>query len=394
MNGIALAKPVSLEEPRADVQWRGSIRSFDLWWAALAATLIPVSLIWDFSWEATIGIDRFWSPPHLATHAGVWLSGLLGVRLVFAFTIARRQSGSAAGVNIASLCGPSGAWILLWGAATMQAALIFDNWWQQAYGLGAGLWHPPQLLKTVSFFSILFGGLVLCTGARSNGGHKTRTAAALSVWHGGLLLTMCALVLSVKNYPNWQHTASFYLLSSAIYPAVLMAMGRALSDGWSATRTALVYMIVVCVMVWLLPMFSARPLTAPIHNPTDHMMPPPFPLLLAMPALVLDSMLARWSSRREAWLAVVVGIGFFLLFLPTQWFFAEFLLSVKSDNWFFAGGGQHWPFFLKIDQARVMFWGVKQDPLTWVTVMLAVASATASAWIGLRVGTWLIKLRR
>src|SRR5437773_1141450 len=136
MNGIALAKPVPLGESRTGAQELELIRPFDLWWAAFAATLIPVSLIWDFSWESTIGVDRFWSPPHLATHIGVWLCGLLGARLVLAFMFTRNRGGSAAGVNIGPLCGPSGAWLLLWGAMTMQAALLLDNWWQQAYGLG------------------------------------------------------------------------------------------------------------------------------------------------------------------------------------------------------------------------------------------------------------------
>jgi len=397
MNGVAFAKPISLGEPSENAPRHDGIQCCDLWWVALAATLIPVSLIWDFSWESTIGIDRFWSPPHVATHIGVWLGGLFGASLVFRFTLARHRNSGLTGVNIGPLSGPSGAWILLWGAATMQAALLFDNWWQQAYGLGAGLWPPPQILKTVGFFSLLVGGLVLCAAVRASGTRTKRIASTLLVWHGGLLLTMCALVLSVKNYPNWQHTASFYLISCAVYPVVLVAMGRALPGRWGATRTAMVYMAVVCIMVWLLPMVPARPLTAPIHNPTDHMMPPPFPLLLAVPALILDLLLARFSQpsrRREVWLAGVAGVVFFATFLPTQWLFSKFMLSPESDNWFFAGGGQHWPFFLKIDEARVMFWGVKQDPLTGQTALLAVALATVVAWIGLWMGTWLIKLRR
>ena len=398
MNGVALAKPISLGEPPANAQRRAFVRSIDLWWVTFAATLIPVSLIWDFSWESTIGIDRFWSPPHLATHIGVWLCGLLGSRLVLAFTLVRHCGGPTAGVNIGPLCGPAGAWILLWGAATMQVALLLDNWWQQAYGLGAGIWHPPQLLKTVAFFTLLFGGLALCAGVRSGAGIRTRTATALLVWQAGILLTMCAVVLAVKNYPNWQHTASFYLISCAIYPAVLFAAGRASPLQWGATLVALVYIAVVCAMVWLLPLFPARPLTAPIHNPTDHMMPSPFPLLLVVPALFLD-LLRAWFKPgstiwRDGWLAVAAGIFFFAVFLPLQWFFSKFLLSAAADNWFFAGGGHHWPFFLKIDQARVLFWGMKQDPLTGLATLLAIVMAMISAWIGIRVGTWLSKLRR
>src|SRR6266545_6153860 len=223
MNGGTPGESISVRDP--DVTERGSVRGFELLWVTVAATLIPLSLIWDFSWESTIGVDRFWSPPHLATHIGVWLCGLLGARLVFVFTVARQRGRPALGVSIGSLCGPSGAWILLWGAATMQAALLLDNWWQQAYGLGAGLWHPPQILKAIGFFTLLFGGVVLCAGARGQGVASRRTTAAvLFYWQGGLLLTMCAVVLTMMIYPNWQHTAGFHKISCAIYPAVLLAI--------------------------------------------------------------------------------------------------------------------------------------------------------------------------
>ncbi|HWX21165.1 MAG TPA: hypothetical protein VN578_14795 [Candidatus Binatia bacterium] len=385
-------------QTRALVRTGDLIGSAEFLLVTLAATLIPVSLLWDFSWESTIGVDRFWSPPHLATHIGVWLSGLLAVRLIFVFTAARRQDGALAGVHIGPLCGPAGVWILFWAAATLQAALLLDNWWQRAYGLGAGLWHPPQILKAVGFFALLFGGVMLGAGNLSKVSARTGAGAAFLAWHGGLLLTMCALVLMMTNYPNLQHTATFYLVSSAIYPAVLLGVGRPSHPRWGATGVALVYTAILGAMVWLLPRFPAHPLTPPIHNPADHMMPPPFPLLLVLPALVLDRLVARPVAGRsflgQLLLAGAAGVAFLATFLPSQWFFARFLLSPAADNWFFAGGGRHWPFFLKIDQARIMFWGMKQDPLTFGMALLAALAAAASAWIGLRVAAWLTGLRR
>jgi len=192
-----------------------------------------------------------------------------------------------------------------------------------------------------------------------------------------------------------------------------LGTGTGASGRWGATCTALIYMAVVCALVWLLPLFLARPLTAPIHNPTDHMMPPAFPLLLVVPAVVVDWL--RWrflfqqvggadlqvgatksggSHGRALWCAVAAGAGFSASLVAVQWFFAKFLLSPAADNWFFAGGGRHWPFFLKIDQARTAFWGVKQEPLTWRAALLAMLFAVVSSWIGLHVGTWLSRLRR
>ena len=389
---------LSWNEPERTAGREASIGAVDLSWAAFAAALIPLGLLWDFSWECSIGVDRYWSPPHIATYAGVWLGGVLGAKLVVACTLAQRHGCAAQGVRVGPWRGPSGAWVLLWSAVLWQGASLFDGWWQRAYGLGAGLWHPPQILKAAGFFGELFGALMLCRAARAGGCLSVAKGKWLSAWHGGLLVTLCALMLTMTSYPNLQHTGSFYLLSCGVYPAVLLASALAGRERWGATRAALVYMALVCSAVWLLPLFPAHPLTAPIYNATDHLMPPPFPLLLGAPALAMDG-LRLWLEtktrvRRVAWLAVLIGVGFLAVFLPVQWFFAEFLLSPVADDPVFAGGGQHWPFFLKIDQARVMFWDMKRDPLNWRAAALALLLAVVSAWVGVRVGKWLSKLRR
>lgn len=398
MSEMAMNPSVARADSASSAVLPARVRGFDLVWVTLAATLIPVSLIWDFSWESTIGVDRFWSPPHVATHLGVWLSGLLGARLVLVFTLAQRHGVSVSGINILGCCGPAGAWVLLWGAGVMLAAYLWDAWWQKAYGLGAGIWAPPQLLKTVGFFALLMGGLLIGCRARGENVVGKKTASALLLWQGGLLLAMAAVVLSTRNYPNWQHGATFHLASCAVYPAVLLLLCRAMHLRWSTTGIALAYMIVWGALVWILPLFPAHPLTAPIHNPMDHMMPPPFPLLLMGPAVLLDVMRARLfpqqTRKQEFLLAGVLGVGFVVTFVPVQWFFANFLLSPASDNWFFAGGGKHWPFFLKIDQARTLFWDAQSNPFTWKTVLLASGLAAASVWIGLRAGEWLNKVRR
>src|SRR5206468_10159410 len=109
--------------------------------------------------------------------------------------------------------------------------------------------------------------------------------------------------------------------------------------------------LLMASMVWLLPLFPARPLTPPIHNPTTRFMPPPFPLLLVAPALLLDWALrslslgaAQNGAPHRARVAAVAGFAFLAAFVPVQWFFSQFLLSPRADNWFFAGGGRHWPF--------------------------------------------------
>ena len=375
---------------------------------SVATALIPLSLIWDFSWESSIGVDRFWSPPHLVTHIGVWLCGLIGAFLVFDSTFARSPRGQGTSIKIGALRAPLGAWMLLWGAASLQPTFLFDNWWQQSYGLGAGLWAPPQILKAFGLFVVLAGGGVLWVETDLK---RWACLKPLGIaWQATLVLTMSGLVLTMSSLPNLQHTGSFYLISCAVYPAILLsakvksgespgspAAFRSL-EALSSTITALFYMLLVWSVVWVLPLFPAHPLTPPIRNPTTHMMPPASPLFLLLPALVLDFVTARFAGKNDTHYNLLVSLaaggGFFTAFVTGQWFFSSFLLSPWADNWFFAGGGQHWPFFLKIDQARTLFWGVKEDPFTLVKALLSALLASASVWLGLRIAGWLRNFRR
>jgi hypothetical protein len=90
-----------------------------------------------------------------------------------------------------------------------------------------------------------------------------------------------------------------------------------------------------------------------------------------------------------------MGIAFFILFVATHWIFAEFLLTDLADNWFFAGGGRHWPFFLKIDPlARVNYWGADQDPMNLASALVTIGLAVLAARFGLWIGAWMSRLRR
>src|SRR4051812_25966889 len=89
----------------------------------LAAAGVPLSLLWDFSWESTIGIDRVSALPHTATYAAVALAGLAGLMIAFRTT-------RDAGVRLGRCSAPMGAWLALWGALLFPAAFVFDRWWQ------------------------------------------------------------------------------------------------------------------------------------------------------------------------------------------------------------------------------------------------------------------------
>jgi len=378
----------------------------------VGAAGIPLSLIWDYSWECTIGVDLFWGPPHTATYLSVVLAGI---------GAAAMMGRGTNGVRIGFLSGQAGAWISLWGTLAFLAAVLFDRWWQGAYGLGAGIWHPPQICKAIAFFVVLCGALVCCASAQNqdeNGGRfVSKYAVSLA---GGLILMLVWVVTLKSSMSNWQHGGGFYEIACGSYALPLAATALCGKGRFSATAAALVYLMLSCLMVWVLQLFAAKPLTAPVYNSVDHMMPPPFPLLLVIPALVLDLVLKRGAGgrrstgagvslrsgfRRESvplpgWMysSLIIGIsaiGFLAAMVAIHWFFSEFLLSKAADNWFFAGGGRHWPFFLKIsDRARQAFWSGAGDEVNESTVLAALALTAVSLRLGMWVGKWLEGLRR
>ncbi len=350
------------------------------WLLLLAAAGIPSSLLWDFSWESSVGIDLVWAPPHVATYLSVALGGVVALGLVW-------LNARAVGVRIGKFHAPSGGWVVAWGALAFAVALLLDLWWQSNYGLAAGIWHPPQIVKACAFFAMLIGVLLCCT---RRGFHF--------IVAGGSLLAMISVATIAFAYPNRQHSAAFYQLACGLYPFVLAAVGAAGRSRCSASLAALVHFAVMCLAVWLLPLFPAKPLVAPIYSALDHLMPPPFPVLLIAPALAMDALL-RWFPGREQrfqdWRrAFEAGLAFFVVFIAVQWHFAQFLLTPAADNWFFAGGGMHWPFFLKIDpQARIAFWKMGDD-LTLARGLAAAGLAILSTRLGLSLGAWMKRLQR
>jgi hypothetical protein len=157
-------------------------------------------------------------------------------------------------------------------------------------------------------------------------------------------------------------------------------------------------MLIVCGMVWILPLFKAQPLLAPIYLKVDHMVPPVFPFLLIVPGFFMDLVHQRLGQRRTFWndwtCAVALGATFFLVFLAVQWNFSAFMLSNGAKNWFFAGGRQ-WPYFVPIGEWRGYYWGKSRGEwLTMNTALIVLAVAMIKSRIGLAIGKWMSRVQR
>ena len=209
---------------------------------------------------------------------------------------------------------------------------------------------------------------------------------------------MCMLatvILERAGFPHEMHVSFFYKLTAWILPLPLIAFARASSLRWPATTIAAVYMGVILIMFWVLPLFPATPKLAPIYNPVTHMVPPPFPYLLIVPAFVIDLLMHRMGEKRDWILAIVLGAAFLSVFFVVQWYFADFMLTPHARNAFFAADS--WDYNVRSGPWHHAFWAIDSDAngaFSSAKLTLGLVTAAVYAMISARSGLWLGKAMR
>ena len=369
-----------------------------------AATSVIVGLIWDISWHMTIGRDTFWTPAHLAIYTGGAVAGL-----ACGFEVLRRSFFSGAkpadGVTVWRLFnGPLGGWLCIWGAVAMLTSAPFDDWWHAAYGLDVKIISPPHALLALGFITILGGALIMAVAVQGREGDRHDASAAgvaeragiapyVVAYTGGLVLAMLSIFTTEYHDREVMHLGSFYVVSSLVFPFALVAAARSTRLRYGATATALVYTLVMCVQLWLLPLFEGSPKLGPIRTAVTHMVSLDFPLLLLLPAIGIDVMMPRLRER-GAWLqAVVLGVLFLAVHAATQWPFANFLVSDASRNWFF--NTDNIPYMMPPDWLRSLRQFESESVVQTVRAFgVAAVLAVLSARAGLGWGSWLRSVRR
>lgn len=376
----------------------------------LGATSIVVGILWDISWHRTIGRDSFWTPAHMAIYLGGLLGGLTAGWLVFYTTFLARPEEKASAVKIWGLRGPIGAWVTIWGCVAMLTSAPFDNWWHDAYGLDVKILSPPHTVLALGMWAVVLGALLLVLRDQNNGwvAVSTETSAKSEsqprwffIYGSGVLLAMASVFLIEYSFPNQQHSDPFFRASAITYPLYLVGMARAAKFRWSATLIALVYMAIVAVMAWVLPLFPGEPKLGPISNRVSHFVPLPFPLLLLVPAFALDLIRLFIGAGRNWWRDILIvllsALAFTALFSVTQWFFAKFLLSDYAQNWFFAAD-RHWGYTESLGDWRQKFWDSARSSsnptATARTFYMSFLLACGSSALGLALGNWMSKVRR
>jgi hypothetical protein len=363
------------------------------------STSIVVGLLWDISWHMSIGRDTFWTPAHMAIYLGGVLAGLSGGWLALKTTFAGTPEERGAAVRFWGFRAPLGAWVAVWGALAMITSAPFDDWWHNAYGLDVKIISPPHMVLAAGMITIQIGAMLLALAWQNRAREdRARPLEIAFLYAAGVVLLMVATLLMEYVYPNDQHASRFYRVSAGVFPLLLVAVARASRLRWAATLATVFYMTIALAMIWILPLFPAQPMLAPINNPITHMVPPLFPLLLIVPAAAIDLIFARTNhpqtgKRGSWWLAPRLAAAFLALFFVTQWSFSQFQLSPAARNPFFAGDMQ-WTYSQTLGDWRYEFWDADEDPVTAARMGVAFLLATFSSAVGLGWGAWMARVKR
>jgi hypothetical protein len=431
--GVSESSDRLVNEPRPSSEYDKSQTATWLVYATLFASLsIIVGLIWDISWHRTVGRDTFWTYPHVLEQIAAIVAGLGSGWLVLHTTFARTATADAerqSSVRVWGFRGPLGAWICIWGAVMMVTSAPFDNWWHNAYGLDVKIISPPHMVLAVGMVAIEVGALLIAIAAynretitdeQATATNETRdwTFGMIFVTAAGVIIGMIATaILERAGFANEMHSSFFYQLTACLFPLLLVACARGSSGAhlrWPATLAATVYMMITLIMMWVLQLFHATPMLAPIYNPVTHMVPPPFPFLLVVPAIGIDILVRRFDrgndqsgrdqsthgrSARDWFLAAAIGVMFLITFGFVQWCFADFLMSPHARNFFF--GADQWDYNIRPGLWQHMYWIMDRGPdgtfdATRFTQGLMVASlcAIVSARAGLGIGNALRRVKR
>ena len=368
----------------ARVDTRIRERTWPLTAVLVASGCIVVGLIWDISWHRTIGRDTFWSAPHVLEQIGALIAAFTCGWLVLRTTFGGESTARDTSVQVWGFRGPLGAWVCIWGAVMMVTSAPFDNWWHNAYGLDVKILSPPHAVLAIGMIAIQVGALLMALASQNRANAETQQRLSLMyATAAGVMLALQATVLMENAaFPNQMHSAVFYQMTAIGMPLLLAATSRPSHLRWPATTTAAIYMGIVLVMIWILQLFPATAKLAPIYNPVTHMVAPPFPLLLVVPAIAIDIIMRKF--RNDWSRAMLMGTSFVLLMLAAHWWWGEFLLSPVARNAVFAG--DQWDYNIRPGPWQHQFWNTAPSLPAFV---LGIGAAAATAIVTSRVGLWI-----
>lgn len=365
-----------------------------IWMCVAAVTSAIVGVEWDISWHRSIGRDTFWTPAHIAIYMCGVLAGIASGYLILSTTFGSSPVLRESSIGMWGFRGPLGAFVAAWGGIAMLVSAPFDNWWHNAYGLDVKIISPPHALLFLGNAAIQMGGLMLILGLLNRASGALRGKLDwLFLYAGGMLALLVSIFIMSYSFPHQMHSAMSYRAASTAIPFVLVGIGSASRQSWASTKVALVYMLFTTASIWILPLFPAEPKLGPVYTHVTQFIPPPFPILLVVPALLLDFLRERMAGRDQWLQAGVLGTAFLGTMLAVEWPFANFLLSPAARNWVF--GAHYFDYATRPNSPIANFRFIDLDRGEfWTNLVLALFFAIIMSRLGLAWGESLRHVRR
>lgn len=378
--------------PRQGIPWY-------LWCVALAVTSVSIGAHWDVSWHRSIGRDTFWTPAHMAIYACGVLAAISCGYLVLFTTFRRQADLAASSVRVFGFRAPLGAFIASWGGIAMLTSAPFDNWWHNAYGLDVKIVSPPHTLLMLGVFAVSVGTLFMIVGAMNRAALAGETILAhrlqrLLLYVGGLMIVFQMFFRMEYTWDVYLHSAGAYEAMAIGMPTLFAILWLASRNRWACTWTTLIYTAFVEGAVLILPLFPAEPKLGPVFQQVTHFIPPKFPLLLIVPAVLIDLLWSR-TEKWKPWLtALATGPVFVLSLAAVEWPFANFLMSQGAANRFFGTMYHDYSMPSTSYDVRRMFVHPEYGAVLATGLLLAMLYASLSTWAGITVGRWLRTIQR
>lgn len=398
-----MAETITLAPDVAVVEKRTAEVSIPMYvYASVFSSLcIAVGLLWDISWHISVGRDGLFSPPHLAMYLGAVIAGGFSGISVLKASFFSDDSVKASSIKFWGIFhGSLGALFCIWGAFAMLTSAPFDDWWHNTYGLDVKILSPPHTVLGLGMIMIQFGAMVSVLTVQNRLSKKADKKTKIHLrWlfalSSGFVMVMAYTFISEYFFVNKLHGAVAYQLASMVFPLLIISVSYASPFKWGGTVMALSYSALMIAMVWILPLFPAEPKLSPVYNHITRFQPYHFPMLLVFPAIAMDWVI-QWGRGKNKWLFALVLSGVFLgVFVPIQWYFADFLNTEAARGWVF--GRFSWPYSSSPD------WAYRFDfHPNYVSTGLDLAKGLGialvfgllSSRLGLAWGNWMRQVKR
>jgi hypothetical protein len=367
-----------------------------IWCNVLAVASSVIGGVWDISWHESVGRDTFWTPAHMLIQLCGVLSGLACGYLILSTTFHEDSPVRAHSVSMWGFRGPLGAFLCAWGGVAMITSAPFDNYWHNAYGLDVKILSPPHILLALGMTGIRFGTLVLVLAEVNHavGEYRARLERVMFFCFM-FLLGMTVGIMQEMTNRVYMHGGQFYLVMMIVAPIWMAAVARASKHPWAATMMTGLYTTVHLTFTWTLQLVPAQPKLGPVYQKITHLIPPEFPLLLIIPAVIFDLIRRRTGGWKPWAQSAALGAAFFGAFLAVQWPFANFLMSPASHNRVFSTA--NFPYFIPPESpwVRNVFVPTESSAAGFAGRMaVALVAAILTTRLGFSWGDWMSRVRR